>query len=381
MALEDATAESGGLRVESTPLAGISNGIRIHLSGRSTSASFMNLQSAIEGHLNCGRKNLLLDCEKLVFLNSTALGFLINMADRIERERGALGFIRVPPKVRMVFNLLSLQSFFPVFESERDAFAHFSKPGAAREPVAPPGPSAPALPPPAPGPSPSRAPDPVVRSPGLPISHPRWTVLLQTVAERGGSGVLLELCGRLKISPEGEPLHVIRRILQSVTSPDELLGLVDDPTLAGLCTLYQLRCGEGRSARIAGLLSFVQKSTTDFMSGVLSAARAIPRLEPGMLPVDLTKENLLLTLEKTTLPRRLRSEPAAKKLVLDRLVKVFGKERVGAKKKKDGGSTVAPVELDLGGEFGLEIRLGRALLRPARGALTEVHRLLGRLVA
>jgi len=192
--------------------------------------------------------------------------------------------------------------------------------------------------------------------------------------------VLTELCGRLKTSPGGEPLHVIRRILQSLKSPEELLGLLDDPTLAGLCTLYQVRCGEARSERIAGLLSFVQRSTTDFMSGVLSAARAIPRLEPGMLPVDLTKENLLLTLEKTTLPRRLGSEPAARKLVLTRLVKVFGKERVGAKKKKDGPK-VAPVDIDLGGEFGLEIRLGRALLRPSGGTLKEVHRLLGLLVA
>jgi anti-anti-sigma factor len=382
MSLEGTTAEPDGLRLESIPLAGISEGIRIYLSGRSNSASFKTLQTTIDGHLNSGHTKLLLDCERLEFLNSTAMGYLINMADRIEKEHGAVGFIRVPQKVRTVFTLLGLQNFFPIFETEREAFAHFSKSAGARAPAPPPAPSAPAAPPPpaSPVPSPSRDPDPVGKPAGLPISHPRWTVLLQTVAERVGPGVLRELCERQKTSPEGEPLLVIRRILRSLKSPDELFGLLDDPTLVGLCTLYQVQSDGGRKERIGGLISFVQRSSTGFMSGILSAARVIPRLEPGTLPVDLTKANLLLTLEKTTLPRRLRSEPAAKKIVLERLVKVFGKERVG-RKKKDGGSSVHAVEVDLGGEFGIEIRLGRVLLRPTRGSLREVQRLLGQLVA
>lgn len=254
MSLEGIPGDPGGLQVESVPLAGIDDGMRIRVAGRSTSASFRLLQTTIEGHLESGHKKLLLDCEGLIFLNSTALGFLINMSDRIEKERGAVGFIRVPPKVRTVFNLLGLQNFFPVFETEREAFAHFSKSGASRAPAPPP-------PPPPP--------------------------------------------------PEPEAV----------------------------------------------------------------AAPVLPRLEPVLLPVDLTKENLLLVLEKTTMPKRVRSEAAARKLVLDRLVKVFGKERV-RRKNKDGGSPVHPVEVDLGGEFGLEIRLGRALLRPP-----QIQRFLGQLVA
>jgi anti-sigma B factor antagonist len=379
MSLENVTSGPGGLQVESVPLAGIPNGIRLILSGRSDSVSFRTLQTTIDGHLDSGHTKLLLDCERLEFLNSTALGFLITMSDRIERERGAVGFIRVPRKVRMVFDLLGLQNFFPVFETEREAFAHFSKSAAPPEPEPAPPPS-PAFPEVPHRPTPSPAPDTAESPAGLPITHPRWTVLLQTVAERVGAGVLQELCGRQKVTPGGEPLLVIRRILRSLKSPDELLGLLDDSTLIGLCTLYQVPSGGGRREWIAGIISFVQRSTTGFMSGILSAARVIPRLQPGMLPVDLTKENLLRTLEKTILPKRLRGEPAAKKIVLERLVKVFGKERVG-RKKKDGGSKVQPVEVDLGGEFGIEIRLGRSLLRPARGTFREVHRLLGLLVA
>jgi anti-anti-sigma factor len=370
MDLGGTPGDPGGLRVESVPLAGIPNGIRIQLSGKSTSASFLNLQATIDGHLEAGRTKLLVDCEHLLFLNSTALGYFINMSDRIEKVSGAVGFIRVPPKVRQVFNLLGLQNFFPVFESEREAFAHFSKGLAAKAPP----PSAP------PRPVPPPVAQPVDKPAGLPVSHPRWTVLLQTVLERGGAGVLRELCERQKVSGDGEPLEVLRRLVRAVKSPEELLGLLDDATLAGLGTLYQVPSGGARSERISSLVSFVQRTSTGFLSGILSAAHVMPRLEPGMLPVDLTKENLLLTLEKTSLPKRVKSEAAAKKLVLERLVKVFGKDRV-ARPRKGAGSGVHTVEVELGGEFGVEIRLGRALLRPAGGSLKEVQRLLGQLVA
>ncbi len=378
MNLGGTPGDPGGLRVESVPLAGVPDGIRIHLAGRSTSASFLNLQATIDGHLDAGRKRLLVDCEHLEYLNSTALGYFINLSDRIEKVRGAVGFIRVPPKVRQVFTLLGLQNFFPVFESEREAFAHFSKGPAAKAPSAPPAAAPPSPAPPRPVPPPVL--EPVEKSAGLSISHPRWTVLLQTVVARGGAGVLRELCKRQNVSGDGEPLEVLRRLVRAVKSPEELLGLLDDSTLAGLETLYQIASGGARGERIAALVSFVQRTSTGFLSGILSAAHVMPRLEPGMLPVDLTKENLVLTLEKTSLPRRVKSEAAAKKIVLERLVKVFGKDRV-ARNRKGAGSDIHSVEVELGGEFGVEIRLGRTLLRPARGPLKEVQRLLGQLVA
>src|SRR6185295_14177905 len=66
MTLDNAMSEPGGLRVESSDLAGVEDGVRINLSGRSTSASFMTLQAAIEDHLDAGRNKLLFDCEGLL---------------------------------------------------------------------------------------------------------------------------------------------------------------------------------------------------------------------------------------------------------------------------------------------------------------------------
>src|SRR6185295_3272302 len=132
------------------------------------------------------------------------------------------------------FDLLGLQDYFPVFESEREAFPHYLKKASA----------------------PAVAPPPARRSPSgsegaggppkpsglsvLPLTHPRWIVLLQTVSERLGFGVFEDICRRLDLPSAGGPAAVFGRIVRSLRSPEELLALFDEATLGELSRLYHL---------------------------------------------------------------------------------------------------------------------------------------------
>ncbi len=109
-------------------------------------------------HLNklkdSGIIRFVLDMENVKYINSTGLGFLVNLADNIDPVQGGVSLVRVPPKVKVVFDMLGLNTFFKIFNSRREAMEASVKAygGTAAAP--------------APAPAPVHAPAPV------PISRP-----------------------------------------------------------------------------------------------------------------------------------------------------------------------------------------------------------------
>lgn len=63
----------------------------------------------------------ILDMENVKYINSTGLGFLVNLADNIDSTQGGVSLVRVPPKVKVVFDMLGLNTFFKIFNSRKEA--------------------------------------------------------------------------------------------------------------------------------------------------------------------------------------------------------------------------------------------------------------------
>lgn len=64
-----------------------------------------------------------LDMENIKYVNSTGLGFLVNLADSLDPRGGGIALVKLHPKVKVVFDMLGLNAFFKIFGSRNDAVA------------------------------------------------------------------------------------------------------------------------------------------------------------------------------------------------------------------------------------------------------------------
>ena len=91
-----------------------------------TVISFQNELSAVKQR---GISRFVLDMESVKYINSTGLGFLINLADSIGPSQGAVALVKVQPKVKVVFDMLGLNAFFKIYNTRKDALQYFAQPG------------------------------------------------------------------------------------------------------------------------------------------------------------------------------------------------------------------------------------------------------------
>ncbi len=142
------------------PIDGIQNTCRVQMSGAIDASTVVNFQANLEKLKAEGTKKFLLDMEGIRYVNSTGLGSLVKLADVLETEGGAIVLIKIHPKVKVVFDMLGLNAFFRIFNSDEEAVKHLKNLPAlsARAAAA----AAPPPPPPAPvarpAPAPSHAP-------------------------------------------------------------------------------------------------------------------------------------------------------------------------------------------------------------------------------
>lgn len=90
------------------------------------------LNSVIEEGIN----RIIIDMEQVKYVNSTGLGYLINLADTVAGESGSVVFSNVQPKVKVVFDMLGLNAFFRMFNSRDQALKAIGGTGTGAVPAA-----------------------------------------------------------------------------------------------------------------------------------------------------------------------------------------------------------------------------------------------------
>lgn len=132
-------------------------------------------QSKLTASMERGIRRFIVDMEGVKYVNSTGLGYLINLSDSIGAESGEVCLVHIQPKVKMVFDMLGLNEFFKAYASREEAVRQMGHTPAAEE-MSPapsaqsgaqtvilrvarpePKPEAPAAPPPKPAPPPPPA--------------------------------------------------------------------------------------------------------------------------------------------------------------------------------------------------------------------------------
>ncbi len=81
-------------------------------------------------HLNTvkerGMNRFILDMEQIKYVNSTGLGYLINLSDSLGSDEGGITLVKVQPKVKVVFDMLGLNAFFKIYSTRNEALSALS---------------------------------------------------------------------------------------------------------------------------------------------------------------------------------------------------------------------------------------------------------------
>jgi len=131
---------------------------KVGLAGAIDASTVIKFQAELEKLKNEENvRRFLLDMEGIRYVNSTGLGSLVKLADGLEKEGGVITLMRIHPKVKVVFDMLGLNAFFKIFDSDDEAIEYLKNAaeGKIEEPMEEP------VPEPEPEPAPEPVPEPV----------------------------------------------------------------------------------------------------------------------------------------------------------------------------------------------------------------------------
>jgi anti-sigma B factor antagonist len=82
----------------------------VALFGEVDIARAAELRTELERHLDEGRRVIRVDVGGVVFIDSTAIGALIDASERCRREHGSLILTNVPPRVQRIVKIAGLET-------------------------------------------------------------------------------------------------------------------------------------------------------------------------------------------------------------------------------------------------------------------------------
>jgi anti-sigma B factor antagonist len=78
----------------------------------------------IEGEIEDGNNQIVINCAELGYISSVGFGALIRARSRVARTDGRICFARINATILKMLRLVKLDTLFDVFPTEREAIAH-----------------------------------------------------------------------------------------------------------------------------------------------------------------------------------------------------------------------------------------------------------------
>jgi anti-sigma B factor antagonist len=72
--------------------------------------------------------NMILDLEKIKFVDSSGFGLMMSMSDRLGKMGGGLRIINVPKTITQIFKIAKIEKAIPILSSVEEASNSFNKP-------------------------------------------------------------------------------------------------------------------------------------------------------------------------------------------------------------------------------------------------------------
>jgi anti-anti-sigma factor len=95
---------------------------------RRTHVTETTIHQAVKSQLERGKKNILLNFEKVEFIDSFGVGEMLASYTSIQNLGGRMKLTRVPARLSLVFKITWLDHVFEIFDNEKAALQSFAKP-------------------------------------------------------------------------------------------------------------------------------------------------------------------------------------------------------------------------------------------------------------
>jgi len=113
------------------------NGQDIHilrLEGYVDAHTFTEFEEELTQLVEGGKYYLLLDLEKLTYINSTGLGLLMATFRQVRQHGGDLVIAKMSDKITNIFNLLGFSRLISTYATEEEALKKFEQPDESEQP-------------------------------------------------------------------------------------------------------------------------------------------------------------------------------------------------------------------------------------------------------
>jgi anti-sigma B factor antagonist len=87
------------------------------------------LKRELDGAIDAGGKDIVVDLTKTTFIDSTALSVLVEATKRLRPEGGRLALVCVDQNLVKIFRITALDRLFPLFSSRDDAMRSLAPAG------------------------------------------------------------------------------------------------------------------------------------------------------------------------------------------------------------------------------------------------------------
>jgi anti-sigma B factor antagonist len=93
----------------------------VELSGEIDVYTSPKVKDAISELIDQGHYNLIINLEKVRYIDSTGLGVLIGGLKRVREHGGSVSLVCTNPQIKKIFDITGLVKIFGIFETENDA--------------------------------------------------------------------------------------------------------------------------------------------------------------------------------------------------------------------------------------------------------------------
>ena len=115
------------LTIQVQEVKGLSGTALVILNGSIDAKTVITFQTHLNSVKERGVERFIMDMENVKYVNSTGLGYLINLSDSVGPEKGGISLVKVQPKVKVVFDMLGLNAFFKIFPTREEALKHMTQ--------------------------------------------------------------------------------------------------------------------------------------------------------------------------------------------------------------------------------------------------------------
>ena len=99
----------------------------VELEGELVMASGPELRKQLQAIINAGSGNLILQLEKVSFVDSRGLSVFVSALKHAREKQGQVVLVALMPEVRSLLELTRLHKVFDIFEDTNSALAHFKQ--------------------------------------------------------------------------------------------------------------------------------------------------------------------------------------------------------------------------------------------------------------